>query len=81
MATSTGVDARLLLVAMSLLAVVLLGVALERALQPVRPPLPAADLPPAGLGRLVPVGPQIDAEAWRGLGALDLWLRSARSRP
>ena len=81
MATSTGVDALLLLVAMSLLAVVLLGVALERALQPVRPRLPAADLPPAGRGRLGPVGPQLDAEAWRGLGALDLGLRSARSRP
>ena len=56
MATSTGVDALLLLVAMGLLTVVLLGIALERALQPVRPQLPAADLPPAGLGRLVPVG-------------------------
>ena len=44
MATSAGVDALLLLVAMGLLAVVLLGVALERALQPVRPRLPAADL-------------------------------------
>ena len=80
MATSAGVDALLLLVAMGLLTVVL-GVALERALQPVRPRLPAADRPPAGLDRLVPVGPQVDAEAWRGLRSLDLWLRSARSRP
>ena len=81
MATSTGVDAMLLLVAMGLLAVPLLGIELDRALQPVRPRLPAADLPPAGLGRLVPVGPQVDAEARRGLRSLDLWLRSARSRP
>ena len=30
---------------------------------------------------LVPVGPQVDAEAWHGLRSLDLWLRSVRSRP
>jgi len=81
MATSTGVDALLLLVAMGLLAVVVLGTQLQRALQPARPTLPAVDRPPAGLGRLVPVGRQVDVEVRHGQHALDLWLRARRSRP
>ena len=81
MATSTGIDALLMLVALALLALVVLGVQLERGLQPVRPQLPTADLAPAGLGRLVPVGRQVDVEARHGLHAVDQWLRAARSRP
>ena len=81
MATSTDVDALLLLVVLGLFAVVVLGAQLQHALQPARPTLPAVDRAPAGLGRLVPVGRQVDVEARLGLNALDLWLRTRRSRP
>jgi hypothetical protein len=43
-----------------------------------RPPLPDDDRPPAGLGRLVPVGSQVDQEFRRGVVALELWLVTRR---
>lgn len=81
MATSTGVDALLLLVVLALVALAVLGAQLQLALQPVRPALPVVDRAPDGLGRLVPFGGQVDVEARHGLAALDLWLRTRRSRP
>lgn len=42
------------------------------------PALPDEDQPPAGLGRLVPVGAQVDDECRRGLLALESWLLSHR---
>ena len=43
-----------------------------------RPLLPAEDRPPAGLGRLVPVGVQVEDECRRGLVALERWLLAHR---
>jgi heme A synthase len=43
-----------------------------------RPHLPADDRPPAGLGRLVPVGAQVEDECRRGMAALEHWLLSHR---
>ncbi|MCA1713277.1 MAG: hypothetical protein LC789_17210 [Actinobacteria bacterium] len=68
----------LLLVAVVLSALVLsaLLVGIRRLLE-VRwalPVLPDEDQPPAGLGRLVPVGRQVDDECRRGLVALESWL-------
>lgn len=80
MGTSAGVDALLLVVAISLAVLVVLSLRLARELAPARPCLPEQDQPPAGLGRLVPVGRQVDQEARHGLHALDLWLRAARAR-
>ncbi|MCW2613648.1 MAG: hypothetical protein JWN08_642 [Frankiales bacterium] len=79
--TSAVVDVLLVVVGLALGTVVLLGLWLARARAPVRPCLPADDQPPAGLGRLVPVGRQVDADVRAGLHALDLWLRTARVRP
>jgi hypothetical protein len=42
------------------------------------PVLPDEDQPPAGLGRLVPVGRQVDDECRRGLVALESWLLQHR---
>jgi hypothetical protein len=42
------------------------------------PALPDEDQPPAGLGRLVPVGRQVDDEYRRGLAALESWLLQNR---
>jgi hypothetical protein len=43
-----------------------------------RPLLPLEDRPPAGLGRLVPVGAQVEDECRRGMAALESWLLSRR---
>ena len=43
-----------------------------------RPLLPVDDRPPAGLGRLVPVGAQVEDECRRGLAAMESWLLSRR---
>ena len=80
--TTTETDVVLMLVVLGLAAVVALAVQLARAVQPVRPCLPDADRPPAGLSRLVPVGRQIDTECRTGLAQLEMWLVSARrARP
>ena len=42
------------------------------------PLLPEDDRPPAGLGRLVPVGRQVDDECRRGIDALEHWLWTVR---
>ena len=57
---------------------VLLGLRrLVEALWPL-PPLPVDDQPPSGLGRLVPVGRQVDDECRRGIAALEHWLWTGR---
>jgi hypothetical protein len=43
-----------------------------------RPHLPEADRAPAGLGRLIPVGAQVEEEYRRGVVALEHWLLSHR---
>jgi hypothetical protein len=55
-------------------------IALQRALtaRQARPWLPHEDRPPAGLGRLVPVGAQVEEECRRGVVALEHWLLSRR---
>ena len=50
------------------------------AVSAARPWLPEADRPPAGLGRLVPVGRQLELEARRGVRALELWLAGRARR-
>ena len=80
-ATTTELDVVLMLVVLGLAALVALAVLVERALQPVRPPLPDADRPPAGLGRLVPVGRQVDQECRSGIAQLEMWLITHRKRP
>ena len=50
------------------------------AVSAARPWLPEADRPPAGLGRLVPVGRQLEQEARRGVHALELWLAGRARR-
>jgi len=81
MGAATSADAVLLCVVVAMCALLVLVTSLAHDLRPHRPSLPAADLPPAGLGRLVPTGGQVDVEARRGLSALDLWLRAPRTRP
>ena len=79
--SSTQSDSVLLavLVAGVLLA---LGVAwLVERFRPPAPVLPEPDLAPAGLGRLVPVGAQVDAEVRLGLVALEAWLVAQRRTP
>jgi hypothetical protein len=55
-------------------------IALRRLLdeRQARPLLPIDDRPPAGLGRLVPVGAQVEDECRRGMAALESWLLSRR---
>jgi hypothetical protein len=62
------------------IVVAALLITLRRALdaRQARPRLPAADRPPAGLGRLVPVGAQVEDECRRGTAALEHWLLSHR---
>lgn len=78
--TTTEIDVVLMLVVLGLAALCALAVQLSRAMQPVRPSLPSEDCPPPGLGRLVPVGRQVDQECRHGLAALELWLASSRRR-
>jgi hypothetical protein len=56
-------------------------IALRRLLdeRQARPLLPVEDRPPAGLGRLIPVGAQVEDECRRGMAALESWLLSRRS--
>lgn len=77
-ATSTETDVVLMLVVLGLAALVALSVSLARAAQPILPSLPEADCPPPGLGRLVPVGRQVDQESRKGLAQLELWLATTR---
>lgn len=81
--TTAQVDVALLLVLLGLAALVSLGLHLGRTLAPRhgRPTLPAEDCPPPGLGRLLPVGRQVDAECRRGFEALERWMRTQRVRP
>ena len=76
--TTTEVDVVLMLVVLGLAALVALAVSLSHDLQPVRPSLPEQDCPPPGLGRLVPVGRQVDQECRKGLAQLELWLATTR---
>lgn len=76
--TTTEIDVVLMLVVLGLAALVALAVSVARAVQPVRPTLPEEDCPPPGLGRLVPVGRQVDQECRAGLAQLELWLATSR---
>lgn len=82
MGTSVITDVLLLVVAVGLLALVVLAahIASQARLLLVgpRPELPAEDRPPAGLGRLVPVGAGVDRESRQGITALELWLAAHR---
>ena len=51
-----------------------------RVLTPALPALPDEDCAPDGLGRLVPVGAQVEQEVRRGVVALELWLVAHRRR-
>ena len=55
-------------------------IALRRLLEErqARPYLPVEDRPPAGLGRLIPVGAQVEDECRRGMAALESWLLARR---
>lgn len=86
MGTGTSMHAGGVLSAFIVLIAVLLATGLRtvqrhRIARWSRPLLPPEDRPPGGLGRLVPVGPQVDDEARRGFAALERWLLSNRSRP
>ena len=81
MGTTAQMDVALMLVVLGLAALVALSVHVARSLQPARPALPDEDCPPPGLGRLVPVGRQVDQECRSGLAALELWLATRRVRP
>jgi hypothetical protein len=61
------------------LSVFLTGIQRMLELRRSRPVLPLADRPPAGLGRLIPVGGQVEEEGRRGVIALETWLLSHRS--
>jgi hypothetical protein len=80
-ATTTEIDVVLMLVVLGLAALAALAVQLGRQLVPARPALPEDDCPPPGLGRLVPVGRQVDHECRKGLAALEMWLRTSQVRP
>jgi hypothetical protein len=82
---STGVTADVLVlvaVVVAVLALTTLLMALRRLLESrwALPSLPADDQPPAGLGRLVPVGVQVDDDYRRGVVALENWLLQHRWR-
>lgn len=82
MGTSMTADVLLLAVAVGLLAVATLAGQLGAMAGVLRssrrPALPDDDRPPAGLGRLVPVGEQVDLESGRGVAALERWLATRR---
>jgi hypothetical protein len=75
-------DVALLAVVLGLAALALLVVHVAResvrALSPRLPQLPDDDCAPAGLGRLVPAGVQVEQESRRGVLALELWLVAHR---
>lgn len=75
-------DALLLVVGVGLLALVVLSAHIASQVRLLlvrpRPVLPADDRPPAGLGRLVPVGVEVDRESRQGITALELWLAAHR---
>ena len=77
-------DLAVLAVVLGVAGLIWLLVHLARAVlrlrTPARPALPQEDLPPAGLGRLVPEGPQVLHEARRGAVALELWLAATHRR-
>ncbi len=79
--TTAQMDVALMLIVLGLAALLALSAHVARELQPARPSLPDDDCPPPGLGRLVPVGGQVDQECRSGLVALELWLATRRARP
>ncbi len=80
MSTTTETDVVLMLVVLGLCALVALAADLARAVTPVLPSLPDDDCPPPGLGRLVPVGRQVDQECRTGQVQLEQWLATSRRR-
>lgn len=86
MGSGTGMHTDGVLSAFIVLVAVLLATSLvvlqrQRIARWSRPLLPPDDRAPAGLGRLVPVGSQVDEECRRGFAALERWLLSHRSHP
>ena len=75
----TNVVTMLAIIAFAIVAATVL-IALRRVVETrqSRPWLPVEDRPPAGLGRLVPVGTQVEDECRRGMTALEHWLLSHR---
>lgn len=85
MGSTTATDDVVLLAvvaAVAVLALLVVRVSAQtlRALAPSLPPLPDEDCAPAGLGRLVPVGAQVDLEFRRGVRTLELWLATSHRR-
>lgn len=83
MPSGTSVQANVLAMAAIIAAAIVIAtllLALRRLLdeRSARPLLPTDDRPPAGLGRLVPVGAQVEDECRRGVAALESWLLSRR---
>ncbi|MDX6197764.1 MAG: hypothetical protein QOJ79_915 [Actinomycetota bacterium] len=78
-AVQANVTAMLTIVVAAIVVGTLL-IALRRVLdeRQARPLLPLDDRPPVGLGRLVPVGSQVEDECRRGMAALESWLLSRR---
>jgi hypothetical protein len=64
----------MIVIAAVALATLLLAVRRSQELRQSRPHLPEEDRPPAGLGRLVPIGAQVDDEYRRGVAALERWM-------
>jgi hypothetical protein len=64
----------LIILAAVVLATLLLAVRRSQELRHSRPHLPEDDRPPAGLGRLVPFGTQVDEEYRHGVAALERWM-------
>lgn len=71
---------RMVLIAVAgfVLGAALIGLQRVLTARQARPWLPEDDRPPAGLGRLIPVGAQIEEECRRGVAALEHWLLSHR---
>lgn len=70
----------LLVLSLTLLYACIVVGARRAVLRRGRPLLPAEDRAPAGLGRLVPHGAQVEKECRRGLDALELWLATSARR-
>jgi hypothetical protein len=66
--------AAMIVLAGVVLATLLLAVRRSQELRQSLPHLPEDDRPPAGLGRLVPIGAQVDEEYRRGVAALERWM-------
>jgi hypothetical protein len=81
MTPTSQADLAMLLLLLGLAALVGLSAYVGSSLRPVLPTLPDEDCPPPGLGRLLPVGREVEIECRRGLDALERWMRTHSVRP